>query len=186
MSRNISYENETQELLSALSNIIQIVDDALLKDSLQAALFCSLAIPDIAGQIDYPQLRKRGKVKERYEKWYNENMYEFENPKKSKFEKFNQIDGSVMYLIRCKLYHQGDYSHKEVEERITEKYGSNDIVELKIDYFSNSSWTIISSFYDPDKTIIDIGLNMRDIINKLKWNAKGVLRDNNYFLNNGN
>ncbi len=33
------------------------------------ALFISLAVPDICGNITYPELRGQGFVKERYERW---------------------------------------------------------------------------------------------------------------------
>lgn len=166
---------ETKQLLNSLINIVETVEDAITKNANQAAFFCSLSIPDIAAQIDYPDLRGNGKVGERYIKWYNENVYKYENPSESILPKLNRIDGNIMYLIRCKLYHQGDYLHDDIIKKLSKKYG--DKVKLSLNYSFNDRR--FSMFCDEvgifDK--IEIDLNMLDVVNKLKWNAEGVLRE---------
>ena len=173
-------EAETRQLLDALKNIVETIDDAILKNAEQAAFFCSLSIPDIAGQIEYPSLRgeKNGVVGKRYKKWYDQNLYPYENPNTSDVLKLNKIDGEIMYLIRCKLYHQGDYSHEDVIERLSKRYGEN--VDLNFRYSSTDSKISILSDGDDRIKSVEIILNRKIMARKLKCTAKGVLREHEY------
>lgn len=173
-------EAETRQLLEALKNIVETIDDAIFKNAEQAAFFCSLSIPDIAGQIEYPSLRgkKPGVVGKRYKKWYDQNLYPYENPNTSDLLKLNKIDGEIMYLIRCKLYHQGDYSHDDIINNLSMAYGED--VKLNLKYSTDNSKVSILSDGEGVVRSVEVIFNVLDITKKLQWNAEGLLRENGY------
>ena len=171
-------DTETKQLLDALKNIVEIVDDAIIKNADQAAFFCSLAIPDIAGQIEYPGLRGPRTVGKRYTKWYNQNIYKHENPTIKDIPKLNRVDGEIIYITRCRLYHQGDYLHEDVIKILSKRYGEN--VDLNFRYSSIGSKISILSDGDDRIKSVEIILNREIMTRKLKCTAKGVLREHEY------
>lgn len=171
---------ETEQLLIALKNIVETVDDAINKEAEQAAFFCSLSIPDIAGQIEFPDLRgaKKGIVGERYKKWYDQNLYLYENPIDLDIPKLNKVNGEIMYLIRCRLFHQGDYSHDDIIKSLSKEYGEN--VTLKLKYsIENAKVSTLSDGTGVVKSV-EVIFNIFDIAKKIKWNAEGLLREYGY------
>ncbi|GAA0431334.1 hypothetical protein GCM10008934_21040 [Virgibacillus salarius] len=92
----------TTSKLSALINVINIVNDALDKGAYKSALFCALSISDICGQIEYPELDKQNCVGKRYKKWYNENIYPYEIPNHK--EKFNERHDNKICETRVYRY----------------------------------------------------------------------------------
>lgn len=181
-------EQETKELVKALSDIVEIIQDALDKDAIGAAFFCSLAIPDICGQIEYPDLRGPRNVGERYRKWYKKNIYCYENPESvgdsdHKFpEKMNKIDEDVFYLIRCKMYHQGDGEHKVVLQKLLSKYKkefNNKNVRLTFDTKSNYDGVSYGQIGNEKNMIIDVNLDRKRHAEILMWTAQVVLSDAN-------
>lgn len=113
---NNELKSEDKEILQSLNRIVNIIKDALDKEAIDAAFFCSLSIPDIMGQFCYPELREytnKNVVGKRYVRWYDEHVFKYENPPLNKnyndniFQNINQIDGTILYAIRCKYFHQG-------------------------------------------------------------------------------
>jgi hypothetical protein len=76
------------------------------------ALFISLAIPDICGNITYPELRGSGNTKHRYDKWVNTYLLPF--LKNSNGEQM--MTAEDYYKLRNFLLHQG------VTQGITDEY----------------------------------------------------------------
>lgn len=181
-------DKETEALLKNLQEIIDVIKDALEKDAIKAAFFCSLSIPDIGGQIEYDELRgyKNGIVGERYKKWYDECVFEYENPKAEDLldfkgtPKMNKIDGSIVYLLRCKLYHQGDASSKEVYEKLISKY-QDEYTEknVELDYRFDAKYDNVRFETVGDNLHVEINVNPKMLAKKLMWNAEGVIRQFN-------
>jgi hypothetical protein len=46
---NKELKSEDKEILQSLNRIVNIIKDALDKEAIDAAFFCSLSIPDIMG-----------------------------------------------------------------------------------------------------------------------------------------
>ena len=152
---NNALTSEDKEILMSLERVVDITRDALNKDAIDAAFFCSLSIPDIMGQFCYNDLReqtnkKKNVVGQRYIRWYNEYVYTYENSFLNQkdndhiFQNINQIDGKILYAIRCKLFHQGSILHDDVIDKIRIKYseliGDNE-KDLKLDISFDSLGT---------------------------------------------
>lgn len=167
------------EKLKDLQFIISTVNEALTKEAKNAAFFCSLAIPDLCGQIEYPKIDS---VKKRYSKWYNEYIYKYENPRKNPRtleDKINQIDGDTIYLLRCKLFHETSQYHEEVLNKIKKKYArrSNikpENVHLKLNFDSEiDKIQVTGSSWKPDEINVLIEMNQVLLAWKLAQTAQG-------------
>ncbi|MGM7317167.1 hypothetical protein ABRY77_16370 [Enterococcus casseliflavus] len=182
------------EILESIKNLVSIIEDALAKEAIDAAFFCSLSIPDLMGQYHYPDLREetkkyRGVVSKRYVKWYDENVYKYQNPPiedvddDAVIQNINQFDGSIIYNIRCKLFHQGSILHRTVEEKINTKYknliGVEDdklIINITFEKYS-TSYGFSTNNYDEYKTV-NININKRDIAKELMSHASHLININ--------
>lgn len=179
-------DKETKVLLKNLQEIIDTIKDALDKDAIKAAFFCSLSIPDICGQLEFPHLRKaeKGNVGERYKRWYNEWVFQYENPKVEDVLIFggtpnmNKIDGNIMYLLRCKLYHQGDSKHKDIYKKIISKYKKEyPEKNIQLDFKFDADIDKISYMTWENQLLVEINVNPKVLAEKLMWNAEGVIRE---------
>lgn len=68
-----------------------------------AALSLSLSIPDICGQLEYPEITGKGSVGKRYRKWYDSFIIKY-----YKYDDFVLFPGDQCYLLRCKFFHSGN------------------------------------------------------------------------------
>lgn len=87
----------------------------LLQGYYKSALTMALLIPDICSKVTYPELKN---LKEsdchRYEKWYNEFVYNSEQGEHGRIHSnFDCFNGKMCYLLRCRLVH-GD--EEDIEE----------------------------------------------------------------------
>lgn len=181
-------DKETKVLLKNLQEIIDTIKDALDKDAIKAAFFCSLSIPDICGQLEFPHLRKaeKGNVGERYKGWYKENVYKYENPiyeENSGYQgsdKMNKIDEEIVYLLRCRLYHQGDLENKDVFKKLISKYKKEYPEKtVKLDFKFDADIDKISYMTWENQLLVEINVNPKVLAEKLMWNAEGVIRQFN-------
>lgn len=69
------------------------------------ALFISLSVPDICGNITYPDLRGSNHTKERYNRWVNEYLSQYLKNEHGKIPIIMTADD--FYQIRCHLLHEG-------------------------------------------------------------------------------
>lgn len=165
--------------LDDLQYIIHVVRDALSKNAIDAAFFCSLSIPDLCGQMEYPQTSS---VKKRYSDWYNSYIYKYENPTTSK-DKINQIDGDVIYLLRCKLFHETSLYHKQTLSKIKKKYAQRskvklENVSLKLNFDSDvDKIQVISISKNTDAIKVIIHINKALLARKLLRTAEGFFRE---------
>lgn len=179
------------DLVESLQVTIDTVQDALDKGAEKAAFFCALSIPDICAQIEYSNSKlKNMDTGERYSKWYNKNLYYSENPP-GQFP-MNQLDGDVAYLIRCKLYHEGEPLHKKAIEKMEENYKlliSEDQLlisgEINVNVkFVSENCERFSMKYDVDRDnhptgtiVINVYVNRVMLAQKLLWIANGVIEN---------
>ncbi|MBP1044403.1 hypothetical protein I6N95_25675 [Vagococcus sp. BWB3-3] len=180
---NTEREPELKDKLFALKDMVDTIADAINKNANKAALFCALAIPDICCQIEYGKSRSSGKD---YEKWYDENIFEYEYPNRSEdeksngFRKMNQLDGQIIYLIRCKLFHEGSKNHAEVEKALIEKYEAEKRgkkVTLSFNLHAEGDVTGYSWSWDNENFNVSIYISPKSMAENLMWTAEGVLRD---------
>ena len=190
---------ENIEIISSLRNVTEIVKEALDKNAYRAAFFCSLSIPDICGQLFYPDLRGNNSSTKRYKKWYNENIYQYEHPEKDieyvdpLIDKYNLLDGDMIWLIRCKLYHQGLTVNDEVIKKLKNKYKNSfkenfDKIQLNINLDEGRDhFRFIYDNFGADtetKMNIDIFVNQEILAKKLLRHAENILKKEKIHIKN--
>lgn len=191
---NKSKTSTDTEILESIKNLVSIIQDALAKEAIDAAFFCSLSIPDLMGQYHYPKLRKdtknnKGVVGKRYIKWYDEYIYKYQNPHieglndDDVIQNINQLDGFIIYNIRCKLFHQGNILHRTVKDKINDRYRKlvgveDDKLIINVTFEEHStSYGYSTNNYDEIKTV-NININKQDIIKDLMSHASHLININ--------
>lgn len=185
-----------KDLVESLQDIIDTINDGLEKGADKAAFFCALSIPDICAQIEYSNSNiKKMDVGERYSKWYDENIFKFENSPVD--IALNQLDGEILYWIRCKMYHEGELFHKKTLKKLEEKYiklASEDATlnnltldKITIEFVSENLERFGSIRFKNSKEIDAVRfhayISPKNLAQKLVWTAEGVIR-NFYEKNN--
>lgn len=93
--------------IDTLTLLFEEIEKHLETKQYISALYLSLSIPDILGQLEYPKLKNR----DSYIKWFDENVRNFfgflPNDDFYRGGECPRMDGEVCYRLRCKLYHQG-------------------------------------------------------------------------------
>lgn len=119
-----------------------------------SALALSLTIPDICGQIEYPdmiyqdgRLKGRRKSKDQYIRWFDEYVkpYFFSDNKNAPK---HQMDGKSCYALRCAYLHAGNYDLKEQNSKI-----KIDIFKLHVCRFNGQHLTH-NSYNEEDEIIL--------------------------------
>lgn len=110
-----------------VDRLLADLEKSLDNDCYFAALSLALALPDICGRAEYPELSSYSK--KRYIKWFDEYIGQYEIPPKQNEndEDMPYLSGEVIYQLRCSLLHQG-----------TPNIDKGNIIaeENKIDHFS--------------------------------------------------
>ncbi len=102
----------------------------LLKELSYPLFFVALTIPDIAGAVDSP-----GAVSQaRYSNWINK----FFIPKFPSYQS-HDIDGFMLYALRCKLLHQG---HTDPSKAVAAKKSSSKTTKRLLAFTFDSSFQI--------------------------------------------
>ncbi|KAF1299348.1 hypothetical protein BAU15_01500 [Enterococcus sp. JM4C] len=175
---------------ASLKEIINIVKDAVSKEAYSAAFFCALSLPDICSQIEYK--RKQGE-KKYYIKWYDEFIFKYEVPnydddKWDNMRNIDKLDGEFIYLLRCKLFHEGELYHKELDKLIRNKFQKEyEDKKINLEFDLNAefdSFGYYDSSWKPDEITIRIRLNQKNLTNKLIWTSEGLIRKRRGLDNN--
>lgn len=89
-----------------INKLISEINLALDNNLYLVALNTALTLPDICGKAEYPEL----KTSERYKKWYQEYIGQYEQCPEDKENniKFPYLSADVVYQLRCSLLHQGN------------------------------------------------------------------------------
>lgn len=170
--------------VNSLKDILLIIKDAMSKEAYAAAFFCALSIPDICSQIEYK--KKQGK-KKHYIRWYDESIFKYEIPNYDDNEKWdnmrniNKLDGEFIYLLRCKLFHEGELYHNELDELLRNRFQKDydgKRINLEIDLNAEiDSFGYYDDSWKPDEVTIKIRLNQEVLTKKLLWTAEGLIND---------
>jgi len=104
-----------------MDGFIGSIERALSAEIWQPALALSLSVPDILGQIEYPELSGRGKTGARYEQWFD--TWVVPALYSGQWAHFAGImNGQDCYAFRCSYLHVGesllDEPHKSQWQRI--------------------------------------------------------------------
>lgn len=89
-----------------MERFTRAIEKSIESENWYAALTLALTIPDICGQISYPELRGPFNSKKRYIKWFDRYMlHHYESPFHG--EEFTFMSGGDCYALRCALLHEG-------------------------------------------------------------------------------
>lgn len=89
-----------------INRLIDDVNKALDAEAYMAALSLVLTLPDICAKAQYGDSVKN---KERYIKWYDEHIGQYEKtPIPESKEEMPYLSGEVVYQLRCSVLHQGN------------------------------------------------------------------------------
>lgn len=153
-----------------MDDFIQEIRDNLTRKNYLSALALSLTLPDICGKIAYPDMKHkdgRPDIGGRYAKWYDENIYAYENPPNEK--QMDPLDGKAVYKLRCMFLHEGlnditEFLKKETSENFSE-----------YKFIFTDSITRVSHHWpqgQEDQKTIDIQINIVDFCQKICWTAE--------------
>lgn len=88
-----------------IERIIDDINKALDAEAYMAALSLVLTLPDICAKAEYGDSLHN---KERYIKWYDENIGQYEKaPTEPGETEMPYLSGEVVYQLRCSMLHQG-------------------------------------------------------------------------------
>lgn len=83
--------------------LVEQINISLKNNCYMTALTTALILPDICGKAKYPDLKNR----ERYVKWYDEYIGQYErNPSQSVDMPY--LSGDIVWKLRCSLLHEGN------------------------------------------------------------------------------
>lgn len=91
---------------------IEDIKKALANGAYLSALALTLTLPDICGQVEYPDEKYVGK---RYIAWFNKYVYEVHFKYDGKYKDNyagTEFDGDACYSLRCRYLHEGNTNIK--------------------------------------------------------------------------
>lgn len=167
---------------SALKDLIDVSQDALDKSAISAAFFCSLSIPDLCSQIESGVLEGD---RDHYIEWYDEFVLKYkefeskdENSNLLDENPFEKIDGSIVYILRCKLFHECDFYPVKIIKKIKEKFKVESERELVISFNYTSKidgCEVFTKSWEPKKKYICIHVNQEEFTKKMIVMAKSYI-----------
>lgn len=93
-----------------IPRLIEEINRCLDIDCYLVALITALSLPDICGKAAYPD----DKPSDRYIKWYDENIGQYERNEIAKKLEMPYESGTVIYSLRNSLIHEGSPDINEV------------------------------------------------------------------------
>lgn len=173
-----------KDLIESLKYITYTVKEALDKKAYNAAFICSLTIPDICSKIENVKGKNIG---EKYANWYNENVHYSENPPSG--TPFNQLDGEVLYLIRCSIFHDGilhgERAHNLLEKKYKNLMNDNEAyrgkkIDLRWSLKAKHSvhgitYKLGSGLLPEDEIIVTANAEVNHIASILMWHGESVI-----------
>ena len=86
--------------------MIEEINKSLENGCYLVALMSALALPDICGKVEFPEMEKQ--TKQRYIKWYDEHIGQYEHDPGDIEDVMPYPDGKMIYDLRCALFHSGN------------------------------------------------------------------------------
>lgn len=129
-----------------LKEIKEILNEGYLK----SALILALTIPDICSKIEYPELKQ----KKRYQKWFDENVYEYNIGKLGKEEKnFDCFNGYMCYLLRCRMVHGDKNNIEEIPNKEQSWFKQNGFENVEFS-FTNEEFSEVYIIENDKKYVV--------------------------------
>lgn len=136
-------------LWDRLKDIDVLVENGRYKSS----LILAAPIPDICSKVEYNQ---KTSSQELYEKWFNENVYEYEKGDHGKDAKhFDCVNGYMCYSMRCGLVHGRQENIENIPNHPSSSLKYDKRYEKIIFRFSNKKYSELFIIeYDNKKSIV--------------------------------
>ncbi len=95
---------------------LEAIKKAYLDGNYIAALALTLTLPDICGQVEFPELNGRGHVGERYKKWFDLHLKQYYDEDGIMHTDIAALDNKmkrvfnaeICYALRCAVLHSGN------------------------------------------------------------------------------
>lgn len=114
-----------QKLPVTIEMIVADVYKALDAGAYLSALSLTLVLPDMCGEIAYPEIQGTGSTGRKYKDWYNKYVRDCQAPPNQEAKKEVTIvpNGEAIYALRNKMLHgvSADVSNKKLNKRQTIK-----------------------------------------------------------------
>lgn len=85
---------------------IEDIKKAMDAKAYLCALALALTLPDICGQVAYPDMNRRNQSQARYIKWYDEYITQYDYP--ASYNGNAKFDGIKCWKLRCAILHSGN------------------------------------------------------------------------------
>ena len=97
-----------------INKIIREINTCIENECYLSALTVALTLPDICGKVEYPN----DKPSERYKKWYQEWIGQYEHYPDDESMPYPSAD--IVYDLRCSLLHEGNPDVNKPKNHLTE------------------------------------------------------------------
>lgn len=168
------------EFVSSLPLIINEIKENLIMDCYLGALALSLIIPDICGQIEFPQFKKKNGqrlIGKQYETWFNKWIGQYEKNLNNR-DGMPYMSGELIYALRCSFLHAGN---DDVSDEYKDFTLNNFILKMEekneFDTYIDSACIITDN--DGEKYSY-IRLDVRNICNKIVMAAEKFIEENEW------
>ena len=156
--------------MNSLELYIKDIKGSLNNNLYFSALALALTLPDICGQMMYPDLYSKA----RYKKWYDEYIGQYEESPHDKDSevKMPYLSGEACYALRCAILHEG---RNNIEDRNLETITLDEftlLLEEKNKMDSYCDGASVGGF--ENKSTLDI--QVRNICNKIVWVVEGLIQ----------
>lgn len=156
--------------------LIDSIEDCLEKKAYLGALSLALTIPDICGQIEYPEEENVGK---RYRKWYDTFIFKYENPiPLENWMVKNRFDGFICYQLRNSIFHSGEVN-RYVRDKIKEKYKINGKLQFNLFVSESNPYAAdyVGQLQSDDIVDLTMRINVEVFCKKMVANAKWYYKE---------
>lgn len=161
-----------------LERIVDEIDSCINNECFIAALALALTIPDICGKAEYPYAN----VTERYIRWYNNFLGQYEKPVHPHAQDIPYLSGEVIYNLRNTLLHQGNPNINKA--KIKEERCKVDQFVLTISSSHDGGSSGIDSYgldpdgKNPELVVRRMTVNVVNLCDKLTKVARSYYKEN--------
>ncbi len=147
------------------TDIITDIEKALAAEAYLSALALSLALPDICGKVEFPNIKSN---KERYIKWYDSCITAHDYP--SDFDDVQKFDGAKCYKLRCSFLHAGEVDQLDGIDKFSLKISAR----RHSAYYGGSFYKVAKDHVGNEK--YDIELDVAQLCFKIYHCANGFYK----------